>query len=55
MFDGHGGWQVADYAMKHLHLYLDENLASAKSEADVKAAINKAFDRVENEWVEFAR
>ncbi len=50
VFDGHGGWQVAEYAMRHLHEYLDEELKGAKTDDDVKAAIHKAFGKVENEW-----
>jgi serine/threonine protein phosphatase PrpC len=32
IFDGHGGWQVSDYAMKKMHVYLDEELKGAKSD-----------------------
>ena len=32
VFDGHGGWQVATYAAKHLHRYMDEELKGAKTE-----------------------
>jgi len=34
---------------------MDEELKKAKSEKDVKAAIERAFDKVENEWLEVAR
>jgi len=54
VFDGHGGWQVADHAMRHLHLYLDEELAKAKSESQIKAAITKAFDRLEQDIIDMA-
>jgi serine/threonine protein phosphatase PrpC len=37
VFDGHGGWQVSDYAMRKLHVYLDEELSKAsKNEKDIK-------------------
>lgn len=55
VFDGHGGWQVSDYAMRQMHVYLDEELKSAKSEADVKRAISKAFGRVEQDWIDLAK
>jgi len=40
--------------MRNLHLYLDEELARAKSESQIKAAIEKAFDRVEQDIVDMA-
>jgi serine/threonine protein phosphatase PrpC len=41
--------------MKNVHLYLEEYLKNAKSDEDIKNAINKAFDKAENEWYEFAK
>lgn len=32
VFDGHGGWQVSDYAMRYLHTYIDEALKNAKTD-----------------------
>lgn len=56
VFDGHGGWQVSDYAMRNLHLYLDEELAKAKDTEDgIKKAILAAYDRVEQEWIATTR
>ena len=40
VFDGHGGWQVSELAMRKLHVYLDEALKKAKSEKDIIDAIN---------------
>ncbi len=31
VFDGHGGWQVADLCNKKMHVYLDEYLKGAKT------------------------
>jgi len=45
---------VADYAMRNLHLYLDEELASAKSESQIKQAIERSFDRVEEDVIKMA-
>lgn len=56
VFDGHGGWQVSDYAMRKLHVYLDEELTKAsKSETDIKKAINNAYNRVEEDWVRLTK
>ena len=62
VYDGHGGWQVAEWASRTLHHFLDQEFLSLKqqnqnleSEDNIKAAITKAFDKVENEFVEVAR
>jgi len=55
IFDGHGGWQVAEMCNRKMHKYLDTNLKGAKSEESVKNAINKAFDDCENELLGMAR
>ena len=44
VFDGHGGWQVSDYAMRKMHVYLDDALKGAKSENDVKKALTQAYN-----------
>ena len=49
VFDGHGGWQVSEYAMKYLPVYLNEYLKDSKTSEDVHNAIYKAFDQVEAE------
>ena len=57
MLDGHAGWQVSDWASRNLHQFLDEEFEllikengknALKNEEDVKKAITKSFDRVEN-------
>jgi len=55
VFDGHGGWQVSDHAMRHLHTYLDEELKGAKTDAQIQQAIINAYNRVEKDWVELAK
>lgn len=37
-----------------MHLYLDEQLKGAKTESQIKDAIKKAFEMIENEWLEVA-
>ncbi len=34
VFDGHGGWQVSEFAMKKMHLYIDEELKKYKTKTD---------------------
>jgi pyruvate dehydrogenase phosphatase len=40
--------------MRNLHLYMDEELAKAKSEKDICNGIKRAFDRLEKEIVDMA-
>jgi serine/threonine protein phosphatase PrpC len=48
VFDGHGGWQIADYAMKKINVYLDEELKGNRSpkSSDIINAIKKSYDRI---------
>eukprot|EP01022_Parablepharisma_sp_SALTPOND_P026366 TRINITY_DN6303_c0_g1_i3.p1 TRINITY_DN6303_c0_g1~~TRINITY_DN6303_c0_g1_i3.p1 ORF type:complete len:484 (-),score=12.11 TRINITY_DN6303_c0_g1_i3:1018-2469(-) len=61
VFDGHGGWQMAEYAKKNLHVYVQEELSKiynskrAATEEDYKKAIETAFDRVEAEFLKFSK
>jgi serine/threonine protein phosphatase PrpC len=43
VFDGHGGWQVADLCQRKMHEYIDENLKGAKNDAQIQTAIKNAF------------
>eukprot|EP01016_Furgasonia_blochmanni_P052496 TRINITY_DN837_c0_g1_i6.p1 TRINITY_DN837_c0_g1~~TRINITY_DN837_c0_g1_i6.p1 ORF type:complete len:389 (-),score=107.23 TRINITY_DN837_c0_g1_i6:567-1733(-) len=61
VFDGHGGWQMADFAMKNLGKELDEILKQNKgkkygNEEDyIRESLNQAFDVVENKFLEVVR
>ena len=55
VFDGHGGWQISNHAMKNLHLYLDTYLESASTSSEIHEAINKAFDQFEAECREMCQ
>lgn len=61
VFDGHGGWQMAEYAKKNLHVYVEEQLAkvaaskNALAEEDYQTAIESAFDRIEAEFISFSK
>ena len=55
VFDGHGGWQSADYASKKLLHYMDETLEKAKDEKAKKKAIDEAYTKVEDEMHHMAR
>lgn len=47
---------MADLCEKKLHLYIDEELKNVeKNEEGIKQAINKGFDRLEEEWVAFTK
>jgi pyruvate dehydrogenase phosphatase len=54
VFDGHGGWMVAEFASRVLPDYLEQELAKVpeklNSETYVRQAIDSAFDRVEMEY-----
>lgn len=52
VFDGHGGWQLAEFAKKELHLDLDQILLKEK---DIGKAIKMAFDRVEQKFLDICR
>lgn len=59
VFDGHGGWQCSEWARSSLHAFLDEELSKfntrTPTDDQVKAAINAAFDRVEDEFLRVAK
>jgi serine/threonine protein phosphatase PrpC len=40
--------------MRKLHVYLDEEMKSAKSEDDIKRAIKDAYNKVEQDWIKVA-
>ena len=44
VYDGHGGWQVADMCARKMQTYLEENLAGKRRESDVIRGIKKSFD-----------
>ena len=47
---------MSEYAMKRLHILMDERLAKAEKTPDgVKASISGAFEDLENEWLGIAR
>lgn len=55
VYDGHGGWQVADMCARKMQTYLEENLAGKKREKDVIKGIKKAFDQVESDALNVAK
>ena len=55
VFDGHGGWQVAELCAKRMHMYLEQNMKGKKSEQDIKRAIVEAFDQVENDALQVTK
>ena len=56
VFDGHGGWQVAEMAMKKLHLHIDDELKKYWSVGDkeITNSIIEAYNKVEAEWIDIA-
>jgi len=61
VFDGHGGWQVAEYARENLPRVLEEVLTAnkqknfANNDEYITTSIKEAFDIVENNFLEVAR
>lgn len=59
VFDGHGGWQCADWASKTLHGYIDQEIGrlgkkKGFTDEEVKNALTNAFTKVEEEFKEAA-
>ena len=44
VYDGHGGWQVADACARKMQGYLEKNLKGQTKEKQITAGIKKAFD-----------
>eukprot|EP01016_Furgasonia_blochmanni_P005892 TRINITY_DN12326_c0_g1_i1.p1 TRINITY_DN12326_c0_g1~~TRINITY_DN12326_c0_g1_i1.p1 ORF type:complete len:496 (+),score=92.38 TRINITY_DN12326_c0_g1_i1:77-1564(+) len=64
VFDGHGGFAVADFAKTHVCEELDNILAKHQSEAEydkndpdklIITSLNEAFDKVEDKYLEIVR
>lgn len=53
VYDGHGGWQCAEFARKRLNIaaQIELNNSLAKSPEQVKGALTHAFLRVEREYL----
>eukprot|EP00953_Heterococcus_sp_UTEX-ZZ885_P010802 6291-Heterococcus_DN1.PRE.1 len=53
VFDGHGGWQAAEFAQKRLTSVLQAELTHslAKSTDQITAALTRTFLRLEREWL----
>jgi len=55
VFDGHGGWQAAEYAQKRLYSAIEMELENMNIKADfndqIEKAIKRAFGRVEREFI----
>lgn len=52
VFDGHGGWQLSEFAKNKLHLYVEEMM---KQNKPIKDSLVEAFDKLENEFLAFSR
>ena len=61
VLDGHGGYQVAEYASKKLHIFFDEKIKELKDEGILSkddmiiSAINYAFTAVEKDILQTAK
>ena len=55
VFDGNSGWQLAEDCSKKLHVFIEENLKNASTDDQVKEAIEKAFEQMEQAWLELAK
>ena len=61
VFDGHGGWQMAEFAKRNFHTILEEEIDQQRKDLvkgeviDIKRAIETTFDRIENDFLEFSK
>jgi len=61
VFDGHGGWQMAEFARQHLAKEIDVRLEANKNKSFsstdeyIITSIQEGFDQVENKFLEAAR
>ena len=61
VFDGHGGWQMAEYASEKLSKYIDDSIkenldTQNKISIDeiIKISLENAYDKVENSFLKIA-
>lgn len=58
VYDGHGGWQVAEFCQKHLSKDFQQALNGQKTGSTserVTSAFNEAYDNVEKKFLDIAR
>ena len=54
VYDGHGGWQAAEYARAHLGSTIVREFANNSDQADpdqIAGALTRAFERVDREFI----
>ena len=55
VFDGHGGWQCAEFAqrtmLKNLKEEMDFGKSTAPSDQQIQQALVRAFERTDRQWV----
>ena len=54
MFDGNSGWQLAESCSQKLHGLIEKNLGSGSTDEEVKEAIVRAFEEMEESWLQVA-